>query len=111
MNESPSHSGNLFVVRRTAGKYNGSSFYLIEVKPEFSPIKKIKHKPNKQMLVLKEWRNCYMGKEKSKGYQAERESEELMHALRDNGFESARALYVAGVFDRPHEEIMRIITA
>lgn len=101
---------NTFTVHAARGKESGKhNISLLEVAPGASGFSALrKNLPG--VLVLKQWRNVYVGKtSKCAGNKAKTEAKEIIQALEAAGFETARSLYVTKVFDRPHPELMKIL--
>lgn len=91
---------------KESGKYNVS---LIEVVPGAEGFSRLSKKAE-GILVLKQWRNVYIGKtSKCKGNIAKAEAMAIKQALDAAKFETAKSLHVAGVFNQPHPFLMSIL--
>ncbi len=65
---------------------------------------------DKKILVLKRWNDRFIGATpKSNGWLPWRQAQEILAALQEGNIKSARPLYVLGVFDKPHDELMAIL--
>lgn len=102
---------NTFIVHSARGKESGKyNVSLLEVAPDKQGFT-ILRKNVEGILVLKQWRDVYIGKTPTcKGNIAKAEAREIQKALEVAGFESAKALYVTGVFNQPHLDILKILT-
>jgi hypothetical protein len=102
---------NSFIVHAARGKESGKyNISLLEVAPKAQGFTTLR-KNIDGILVLKQWRNVYVGKtDKAAGNIAKAEAKAIIAALEAAGFETAKPLYVAGVFNQPHPDILKILT-
>lgn len=91
---------------KESGKCNVSLLEVAPGKEGFTVLRK----NVEGILVLKQWRNVHVGKtDKSAGVIAKNEALEIIKGLRAAGFETAKSLYVTGVFNQTHPDILKIL--
>jgi hypothetical protein len=102
---------NTFVVHVARGKESGKhNVSLLEVRPGAEGFTRLSKK-TEGILVLKQWRNVYIGKtSKCKGNIAKAEAVAIKQGLENAGFETAKSLYVTGLFNRSHPDLMNFFT-
>lgn len=101
---------NIFTVHVARGKESGKfNVSLLEIVPGKEGFSRLSKKMD-GVLVLKQWRNVYIGKtSKCQGNIAKAEANAIKHGLEAAGFETAKPLYVTGVFKRTHTELLNFL--
>lgn len=99
---------NGFVIMTPSAGNQNRHIAVVEYKGD-SPPRRLSMR-DKKLLVLKVWRDKFIGTTpRSNGYLPLKQANEILAVLQASGIESARPLYVLGVFDKPHDELMSIL--
>lgn len=99
---------NRFIIMKPKAGNQDHHIAVVECKSDYEPT--MLRKNDESILILKSWRNVFIGSTpKSPGFHKWREALEIAELIQTSGLESARALYVTGVFNKPHKELVAIL--